>query len=139
VDRVSHTEQILVAIDDIVEATTNAETGQRGYLLTGQADYIKPFKRAEQDAPNKIAVLRPLLSDNPAQLPHVDRLQKLVEEKLDELKQTVELSDRGKTDEALATVRSNRGLRAMEDIAQVSQAMTDAESKRLQERLAACA
>jgi signal transduction histidine kinase len=136
-DQVSHTEQILLAIDDIVKTTTDAETGQRGYLLTGQAEYIKPFKRAEQDAPNKIAVLRALLSDNPDQLPPMDRLQKLVEQKLDELKQTVELSDRGKTDEALAIVRSNRGLRAMEEIAQVSQDMTDAETKRLQERLAA--
>jgi len=132
VARVSHTERVLGAIDDIVDAITSAETGQRGFLLTGQSQYVKPFESAQRDLPLKMTALRALLAGNSSQLPYLDRLQKLVHEKLAELKQTVDLGKQGERGEALAIVRSNRGLQAMEDIIQVSQEMTTAENLRLQ-------
>ena len=104
VERVNHTEKVLVAIDDVVQTVTYAETGQRGYLLTGEEDYLRPFDRAERDAPGKLVALRSLLSDDVA---HLDQLQKLVQDKLSELRQTVELRKLGKTDEAMRIVISS--------------------------------
>jgi signal transduction histidine kinase len=134
VERVNHTEKVLVAIDDVVQTVTYAETGQRGYLLTGEEDYLRPFDRAERDAPGKLVALRSLLSDDVA---HLDQLQKLVQDKLSELRQTVELRKLGKTDEAMRIVISNRGLLAMEDILALSQGMINDEEARLSERLRA--
>jgi signal transduction histidine kinase len=134
VERVNHTQKVLVAIDDLMQTVTSAETGQRGYLLTGQKDYLWPFDRAERDAPGKLAALRSLLADDPA---HLDQLQNMVRDKLSELRQTVEFRERGKTDEAMRVVASNRGLRAMEGILSLSQQMIDDEKARLAERLRA--
>jgi signal transduction histidine kinase len=137
VERVSHTQQVLHAIDDLVESTTNAETGQRGFLLTGQPEYAKPFETAQREAPAKVAALRELLKDNPAQLRNLDTLQQRINEKLDELQRTVDLNKQGKTGAALAIVRSNHGLQLMEEIVTLSQVMTAGENQLLQKRLAA--
>jgi signal transduction histidine kinase len=134
VERVSHTETVMVAIDDLVQTVTYAETGQRGYLLTGEDDYLRPFDRAERDAPGKLAALRALLAEDPA---HLDQLQKLVRDKLSELRQTVALRKQAKADEAMRIVTSNRGLRDMDGILKLSQQMIDSEQARLSERLSA--
>lgn len=45
IEKVGHTEQVLLAIDDVVQRITAAESSQRGYLLTGQDPYLQPFRQ----------------------------------------------------------------------------------------------
>jgi CHASE3 domain sensor protein len=67
-----HSEEALTALDDVLSTVKDAETGQRGYLLTGKDSYLGPYNAAiEQIAPGLAAVQR-LTIDNPAQQ---DRLE----------------------------------------------------------------
>lgn len=96
----------------IVELRTlldEAETGQRGYLLTGDASYLDPFTRAEHDIPAQLDQVRDMAAGNPVQRDAVAKLVPIVKAKLAELRQTVDLFNTGHHDDALAVVKSNRG------------------------------
>ena len=92
------------------------ETGQRGFLLTGQVDYLTPYE-AERD--QAAATMRTFIGlEGARQLPPEDlaKLQSLTQAKIDELAQTVRLARTGKRDEALAIVAENRGRQIMDKL-----------------------
>ena len=96
----------------------DAETGQRGFLLTGDDHYLEPYLRAVRRIPGSLDALlgaegrRPL----PGQLQRIESLKPLVLDKLDELAQTIELRRSKGFDAALAMVRSDRGKGEMDRI-----------------------
>ena len=77
----------------------DAETGQRGYLLTGREDYLAPYLDAKQALPAEFSSLAALLSQDPAQRARLETLKALAAEKMDELSETVELKRAGKTED----------------------------------------
>lgn len=91
-----------------------AETGQRGYILTGERRYLAPYDRAVGKVWASFGALEGAVRD-PAQKIRLQRLRGLVEDKLDELSQTVSLRQQG-FDAALAVVRTDVGQKLMEDI-----------------------
>ncbi|MBL0403210.1 CHASE3 domain-containing protein [Microvirga aerilata] len=91
-----------------------AETGQRGYILTGERRYLAPYDRAVGKVWTSFGTLEGAVRD-PAQKIRLQRLRGLVEDKLDELSQTVSLRQQG-FDAALAVVRTDVGQKLMEDI-----------------------
>jgi signal transduction histidine kinase len=91
-----------------------AETGQRGYILTGERRYLAPYDRAVGKVWTSFGALEGAVRD-PAQKIRLQRLRGLVEDKLDELSQTVSLRQQG-FDAALAVVRTDVGQKLMEDI-----------------------
>ncbi len=123
-----HSREVLNAINDLLSTVTDAETGQRGYLLTQRADYLDPYRSAPQHAAAKLTRLKQLVADNPEQSAHVTQLQTLITEKLDELRRTIELLDSGNRDSALALVDTNEGMRTMRSIRGVVDQMAIAES-----------
>jgi signal transduction histidine kinase/CheY-like chemotaxis protein len=94
----------------------DAETGQRGFLLTGDDSYLEPFYTAQKEIPAAEAALRDLTSDNPEQQSRLAKLYPLVELKLGELSHSVDLAKAGTTDGALRVIRSNKGRDWMRDI-----------------------
>lgn len=94
----------------------DAETGQRGFLLTGFAEYLIPYREAMRDAPIGIARLKRMLADNPEQLRRVSILDTLTNAKLAELRNTVKLANEGNSDSALQVVRTNVGDSLMQSI-----------------------
>ncbi|QDK45190.1 hypothetical protein DOM22_08485 [Bdellovibrio sp. ZAP7] len=94
----------------------DAETGQRGFLLTGNQRYLRPYNAVAEDIDDKFAELEILLSNSPAQLELLRRARELTGEKLNELKRTVDLKRRGFTPEALEIVKSDNGQEAMESL-----------------------
>ena len=95
---------------------TDAETGQRGYLLTGEDTYLEPYNRARAQLTRSIATLRDLVRDNALTLASADHIAILSEEKFNELSATIDLRRAGKTDEALALVRTDHGKNLMDQI-----------------------
>lgn len=121
-----HTLQVRLAIEQTQELLTAAETGQRGYLYTGDPKYLQPYHNAEARVQQRIEDLRGLVADNPTQLNRVNTVSELATLKLQEMAQTIALYSTGKADEARATVLSDRGLLIMNDLrAQFSQMMKD--------------
>ncbi len=125
-----HTHSVLDAISTLSERAADAETGQRGYLLTGDPRYLEPYRNAAQDVRRALAELRQLTSDNATQQRRLDVLAPVVETKLVELDSALFLRDHGGLDAALRLVRSDVGRLSMEEIRALAGAM-DAEERRL--------
>ena len=105
----ARTVEVLAQIQGLLSTLKDAETGQRGYLLTGRETYLEPFLEAKRTLPEQFTTLRPLLADYPAQRSRLDNLQAVANDKLSELNQTVELRRAGQTDAAMALVLTDRG------------------------------
>jgi two-component system, OmpR family, sensor kinase len=111
----SQTQTLIVEVETAVSRLKDAETGQRGYLLTQNTAYLAPYTAAIPEVRAHLRLISPLVVD-PQNRETLTRLDGLVEEKLQELQQTIDLYDRGEREAALAIVASNRGKRIMDDI-----------------------
>ena len=114
----------------------DAETGQRGYLLTGEAAYLEPYDRAKDQIRTDLARLREAAGAADTGAERIDRLTALVDDKFAELAETVALTAAGRTDEALTIVRSDRGKALMDEARTVVSAIIADSDARLNARLA---
>ena len=115
-DKVVHSHEVITTLDELLSATQDAETGQRGYLLTNNERYLEPFNSAIVIVPPKLDRIAELISDNPAQKPRVAALKAHVAAKLGELKETIDVRRSQGVDTALAIVNSDRGKLEMDAI-----------------------
>ena len=133
---VSHTQQVLNAIDDLSLAVTNAETGQRGFIMTGDDSYLEPYRAATPEIDRSIARLRQVIPDSgPAQQARCNALVEAVHARMDELQRTVGLRRSEGETAAVAAVRTGVGRRDMERIREISSAMDQQEQRLLRQRL----
>jgi PAS domain S-box-containing protein len=124
---VMHTRQVLFELQTIESLLKDAETGQRGFLYTGDPKYLAPFEAAISEVEPHIDRLAQLTADNPREQARIPALRSLSREKLAELAQTVSLYRSGKPDEARAIVLSDVGLLYMNDIRQIVAQMNQEE------------
>src|SRR5262252_831709 len=75
---VAHTHQVIEANSQVLARLVDAETGERGYIITGDTAFLDPYRGAEEDAVSYVADLRRLTADNAAQQARVDTLADLV-------------------------------------------------------------
>ena len=136
--QVTHTHDVLRQIDLVLSTLKDAETGQRGYLLTGIDRFLEPYTAAVQRVNADIDELRRLTADNAAQQRRLDAIQPLVKNKLDVLVENIDLRRQRGLDAAAAAVKTERGKRIMDDIRQLTGEMV-AEERVLLERRAAAA
>src|ERR1700735_752244 len=64
---VVHSGDTLTALEDVLSTVKDAETGQRGYLLTGNESYLQPYSAAAQEMGARLDALQRLTLDNPTQ------------------------------------------------------------------------
>ena len=131
---VRHTLAVRNQLAQILSLVQSAETGQRGYLLTNSQAYLIPYDRGTASVGPAIDVLGRLVVDNPEQEQAVGRLRELVKAKLDELGSTLEDQKSGRSDQALAIVKSDNGLRLMDAIRQHISTMEGVENQLLSDR-----
>ena len=125
--------QQLAAVSGVMLAAREAETGQRGFLLTLDPAYLAPMLRSEAALPgllDRLSAARP--SDE-----RVARLRQMVAAKLAELRRTVALARAGQLDAALAVVRDNSGLEEMRAIRALALALQAELEAMLGKRVAA--
>lgn len=125
---VFHTRQVLYELQQTETLLVDAETGQRGYLLTGDPSYLDPYNRALTQVDGHIANLVSATADNPAEQANAMQLGQYAHRKLGELTQTIELYHSGKADQARAIVLSGRGRADMENIRHVIAVMQQEET-----------
>jgi PAS domain S-box-containing protein len=136
---VVHSGQVLAEVEATQSLLLDAETGQRGYLLTGEARYLEPYNNAVTEIDGHIQDLSRLTADNPPEQGNVAQLGSLAHQKLDELQQTIALAQSGHVDQAKAVVLSDRGRQLMSEIRQVIQSMQTEENRLAARRDAAYA
>jgi signal transduction histidine kinase len=116
IDRETRLFQASLRLSILFSTLKDVETGQRGFLITREDAYLRPYTAALNALPLRIEQLAEVITDDPAQQEDFERLKALIPEKLAELKQSVDLVREGRPDEALAVVRSDRGLVLMDEI-----------------------
>jgi PAS domain S-box-containing protein len=110
-----HTSMVLNKADDLLAAMVDAETGQRGYLLTGDEAFLQPYLAVHQGIAASLKELRHLTLLAAAQN-HLDIVAPLLEAQLANLAHTVDLQRTNQQGAALANVRSGQGQRLMDAI-----------------------
>ena len=131
---VARVNAVLTLVSELHEAIRAAETGQRGYLLTGEQRYLTTYRDALPRIWAKLAASERVVR-NQTQIARIASLGKLIESKLDELANTVTLHSRSQN-AALAVVRSDVGQQLMEQIDTTIRDIRDMGSKALLERSA---
>jgi PAS domain S-box-containing protein len=111
-----HSRQVIVELQQVEATLVDAETGQRGYLLTGDTKYLTPYDRATAQLGLQLDNLTRLTADNPAQQEKIVRVRALAREKMDVLAQTVDLYRAGNAEQAIEIVLSDNGLLLMDQL-----------------------
>jgi signal transduction histidine kinase/CheY-like chemotaxis protein len=127
-DQVDITQKTVFGIDGLLLAITNAETGQRGFVLTGEDHYLDPYRQARVDIPSILKSLRTVAKGRADQAQRIESLSPLIDGKLAELAVTIELRQSKGFDAAVAVVRTDRGIvlmRQMRRICTEIQAVTN--------------
>ena len=129
-----HTHLVLNNIEMVVSALKDAETGQRGYIITGEERYLAPYEAAILVIDKNIDSIRMLTGDNQKQQIRIDNLEPLISDKLDELKETIDLRESAGFDAALALVITDKGKKVMDQIRVVIDGMINEENELLLQR-----
>ncbi len=129
-----HTYQVLGELEQILSLIKDAETGQRGYLLTGDNRYLEPYNQARTVLQSKMEEFRRLVADNPSQQVYVQTLEPVIGQKLTELDSTIRLRQTQGLDAALKVVQTDEGKRLMDQIRSLVTRMKTQESDLLQVR-----
>ena len=112
----TQTIEVLGQLGALLSTLKDAETGQRGYLLTGNLSYLDPYTEAKNVLPEEFKTLRGLLADRPLQRRRLDDLESIANLKMAELESTVAARQAGQPEAALAIVRTDRGKTYMDRI-----------------------
>ncbi|HEY4085241.1 MAG TPA: CHASE3 domain-containing protein [Bryobacteraceae bacterium] len=136
-DLVTHTHLVKETLAATLSTAKDAETGQRGFLVTGEERYLEPYTAGVRNVDVTIQKLRELTADNPAQQARIATLQSLMASKLTLLAESISLRREHKDKEAVAVVLTDQGKNTMDDIRRLIAAMDAEESALLRERDAA--
>ena len=129
----------LLHMTDLVSRLKDAETGQRGYLLTGEEQYLQPYRDALTGLETDLKSLRQSSSNNPELRERLNRIEPLIRQKLAELEQTITLRRERGYEAAIAVVKTDKGRQLMDDIRKVLAEMRDQGEGRVKARAAEAA
>jgi CHASE3 domain sensor protein len=132
-DLVHHSLDVTTAIGDLMIDLQDLETGQRGYLITGDQSYLSPFQEARDQFDDDLNALENLVGDNAEQMASADTIVSLVREKLDEMDQTIQVRRDEGFDAAREIVASDIGKQTMDSIRTEIGTMRDRENRLLTE------
>ncbi len=127
---VERLQRVLKANEALLSALKDLETGQRGYLLTGERAYLQPYEKAKADLPGRADSLRTMVK-NSDQIERVSKLGPLVQDRISEVDATLFVRDQLGPEAALAIVRTDRGRVTMEAIRRLSAEISEAAYFRL--------
>ena len=122
--------RILTLNEALIGQLLDAETGQRGFLLTGRPEYLEPYNAALDRIPADLRELSASTAEPAEQHSRYVQLQALIADKLAELRQTIELRRAKDLEAALAVVQTDRGKRTMDLIRSLSEQIEADESTR---------
>ncbi len=101
---------------DLMQKLTDAETGQRGFLITGDEVFLRPYEAAVGDIRAAVDQLADKVGGRPVKERDTRELRQLVDGKLGEMARTVDLMRQGEQTQAFALVETNVGRRSMDRI-----------------------
>jgi signal transduction histidine kinase len=133
---VEHTWQVINQVERIMSSAKDAETGSRGYLITGDADYLAPYNAGVRDLSGELDAFGRLTEDNPTQVRELSEMRAVITERLALLKQGIDERESGDTDSVHALVLSGTGKAQMDHLREIADRMEAEEHRLLDERIA---
>jgi len=109
----------------------DAESGQRGYLLTGRREYLEPYRDAFDDIDAALKWLTAYYANDPQEAQAMKTLKTLVQRKLSELEATMRLYDEGRTEAWRSVLLTDIGKEQMDEIRRVSEQLLAAETRKV--------
>jgi signal transduction histidine kinase len=134
---VAHSRAVMLTGTQLLSEMQDAETGQRGYLLTGREDYLVPHTRARDSIQSRLARLDSLVGQSDAGRAQLATIRALTGRKFSELNETITLRRARGLQAAVAVVETDRGKLAMDAIRTALNELQRSESAMLEQRDAA--
>ena len=110
---ITHSLLVNKALNDVMNLMLDAETGQRGFLLSGRAPYLQPYYTALAQMRQARTALRSALSEDPSALAPLDVLDKAIAVKLQDLDRAVSLKSEGHSSEAVESILTDSSNQTM--------------------------
>jgi len=92
---VKHSDEVILDVQNIISTLKDAETGQRGYLLTGNKVFLEPYNGASDTALNTLNKVGKNTKDNPVQQKKVAELRDIMSKRMGILQSTIEIKSLG--------------------------------------------
>lgn len=131
---VSHTHEVLDELAQLLTSLVDAETGQRGYIISGDEGYLEPYNAAVAEVEKHRVRLSELVSDNPRQAARAQSLAAPVVARLNAIEHGIDARRGGDFAAAQQVVLSGSGKQAMGEIRRLVRSMEEAERALLAER-----
>jgi PAS domain S-box-containing protein len=112
---VEHTYQVLTEIQLLIADLEHAESAERGYLITGDANYLSPLESALRAETADRLSLHHLTADNPAQGPRVDTVDRLAEARSSQFREAIRIRQLRGAEAAAEQVSTNKGEQIMDE------------------------
>jgi|GEM_PF-4160273 len=135
VERVLHSHQVQISLSNVLSQLKDAETGQRGFLLTGNEAYLEPYNIAISQLDDTLAKLKNLTADNPNEQKRLKKIEVLKRKKLEELGQTIRLLREEGQKSAIDLVATDLGKDIMDQIRSIIADMNAEEQRLLEIRI----
>jgi PAS domain S-box-containing protein len=136
-DALVHTKDVTLALEGTLSMLRDAETGQRGYLLTGQAEYLEPYTSGLTQIQGHLSYLVSLMTTEPGAARSLERLSELVKLRIETLEQGVALQRAGDYEAARSLILSGEGRRRMDLIRELIGQMQREQDQTLTDQLRA--
>ena len=133
---VAHSHEVLDELNGTLSAIKDAETGQRGYIITGDEEYLKPYTAALPIINQHMERLRRLTAADPEHPRHLSELEREIADHLRLMSKVIELRRTGGFAAGERAVSTGRGKRMMDDIRETVAEISDREEALLERRLA---
>ncbi|CAN7700839.1 CHASE3 domain-containing protein [Mesorhizobium caraganae] len=104
------------SLSGLLSLAQEAETSQRGYLLTGEKSYLQPYRQAIEAIPGQLARIDGMTAPDDQLIQQINRIKEALSQKQAELAETIALYESGNAAKALELVRSGQGKAAMDQI-----------------------
>ncbi len=131
---VTHTEDVLRNLAAVISSLIDVETGERGYVITGDETYLEPYKAALEKRSASLAKVRELTTDNPGQQRRLDALELLVNQRLAFVKMVIAMRKSSTFEEVAKLIHEGRGKQMMDQMRDQVAKMEDEENRLMNKR-----
>jgi len=133
---VTHTHVVIAHLERVLSALKDAETGQRGFLITGREDYLEPYHDAVSRLPAEFQLLKTLTADNPSQQTRIEAIEPRVQSYLAHLEATVARRQRDDAPPTSEALLAGNGKKQMDALRQDIAKMENEENRLIVQRVA---
>jgi PAS domain S-box-containing protein len=134
-DQLVRSKDISIALEQALSSLRDAETGQRGYLLTGRPAYLAPYAAAVATVNQQLDTIRSLSVADADARTRLEEIEQLARAKMEELARTISLREAGQSEAALQVVLTDEGKRTMDRLRQLTEEMQAREGSRYRQYL----